>query len=109
MIFDLLTVSLVDNRLFDNANALRCENLQLTIQNEKLQASGAASSGSSGDCKVHEQRLQTLEQKLLAQQEELTELHRRKGENAQQIIDLNKKLQEKEKELSGLETKYVTG
>jgi autophagy-related protein 16 len=36
---------------------------------------------------------------LLHQQEELTELHRRKGENAQQLIDLNHKLQEKEKQL----------
>lgn len=95
-----------DNRLFDNANALRCENLQLTIQNEKLQAMGVSSKGSSSDCKIHDQRLQTLEQKLLTQQEELTELHRRKGENAQQIIDLTKKLQEKEKQLAALDTRY---
>lgn len=92
--------------MFDNANALRTENLQLTIQNEKLQAVASSSSGSSGDCKIHEQRLQTLEQKLLAQQEELTELHRRKGENAQQIIDLNKSLQEKAKQIIALETRY---
>lgn len=99
------TLHISDNRLFDNANALRCENLQLTIQNEKLQVLGSSSAGSSGDCKVHEQRLQTLEQKVLAQQEELTELHRRKGQNAQQIIDLTSKLQDKEKELSSLDTR----
>lgn len=40
--------------------------------------------------------MQTLEKKLLAQQEELTELHKRKGENAQKIVDLNAKLLERE-------------
>ncbi|GLV40304.1 Autophagy-related 16 [Carabus blaptoides fortunei] len=103
---DLITFH---NRLFDNANALRVENIQLSIQNEKLRISGSGSnegngsSNSTGDSKVQDQRLQVLEQKLLAQQEELTELHRRKGENAQQIIDLNKKLQEKEKQLASLD------
>jgi len=41
--------------------------------------------------------LQNLKQKLLVQAEELTELHRRKGENAQQIIELTSKLQERDK------------
>lgn len=87
------------------------ENIQLSVQNEKLrlcntgiEATGSANS--SGECKAHEQKLQILEQKLLAQQEELTELHRRKGENAQQIIDLNKKLQDKEKQLASLDIRY---
>lgn len=39
------------------------------------------------------EKISVLEQKVLAQQEELTELHRRRGENAQMIIDLNSKLQ----------------
>lgn len=83
----------------------------MSIQNEKLRISGLgnnegnAGNNSSGDSKVQDQRLQVLEQKLLAQQEELTELHRRKGENAQQIIDLNKKLQEKEKQLAALDVR----
>ncbi|ESO92893.1 hypothetical protein LOTGIDRAFT_120226, partial [Lottia gigantea] len=45
------------------------------------------------------EKTQALEQKLYRLQEELTELHRKRGENSQQIIDLNDKLQAKEKEL----------
>ncbi|PSN44439.1 Autophagy-related protein 16 [Blattella germanica] len=88
------------NRLFENSNALRGENLHLSIQNEKLKLENfeLQNRSGSGDGKPNE-RIQTLEQRLLHQQEELTELHRRKGENAQQIIDLNHKLQEKEKQL----------
>jgi hypothetical protein len=41
-----------------------------------------------------------LEQKLAQQQEELTALLRTKGENAQALVDLNRKLNEKEKLLS---------
>lgn len=86
---------ILDTKIFENANTLKYENIQLTIQNEKLRLSGG-STGNVGD----QERIQYLEQRLLAQQEELTELHRRKGENSQQIIDFNKKLQEKEKELA---------
>ncbi|XP_044261809.1 autophagy-related protein 16-1 isoform X3 [Tribolium madens] len=85
------------NKIFDNVNALKHENLQLSIQNEKLRVDGDRSGG-GGDSRLQE-KIQILEQKLLSQQEELTELHRRKGENSQQIIDLNAKLQEKEKSL----------
>lgn len=45
------------------------------------------------------ERIQALEQKILAQQEELTSLHRRRGESAQQIISLNAKVHEQEKSL----------
>ncbi|RZC38066.1 autophagy-related protein 16-1, partial [Asbolus verrucosus] len=82
------------NKVFDNVNALKHENIQLSIQNEKLRSEGDKLGG--GDSRLQE-KIQCLEQKLLTQQEELTELHRRKGENSQQIIDLNAKLQEKEK------------
>lgn len=98
--------SVSDNRLFDSSNALRGENLQLTIQNEKLRQENLELQNRSGtgDGKPNE-KIQALEQKLLHQQEELTELHRRKGENAQQLIDLNNKLQEKEKHLRAHEVR----
>lgn len=98
----------VDNRLFDAANVLRSENLQLSVQIEKLRLENghAGTSVSSAETKLHE-KIQHLEQKLLSQQEELTELHRRKGENAQQIIDLNAKLHEKEKQLAMKEVRLV--
>lgn len=81
---------------------LRSENLQLSVQIEKLRLENGHASGgvvSTAEAKLQE-KIQHLEQKLLLQQEELTELHRRKGENAQQIIDLNAALHEKEKQLA---------
>lgn len=101
---------LADNKLFDAANALRSENLQLSVQIEKLRLENGHSGGvvSSAEAKLQE-KIQHLEQKLLVQQEELTELHRRKGENAQQIIDLNTKLHEKEKQLALKEVRLVGG
>lgn len=84
------------NRVFENSNSLRNENLQLSIQNEKLRLEGGAGPTSMLETRMHEE-IQQLKQKLLSQAEELTELHRRKGENSQQIIDLNVKLQDKDK------------
>lgn len=48
-----------------------------------------------------------MEQKIYALQEELTNLHRRKGEHAQQIVELTSKLQEAEKVLTSKESAYV--
>ncbi|XP_057655059.1 autophagy-related protein 16-1 [Diorhabda carinulata] len=89
------------NKLFENYNTLHTENIQLSIQIEKLKGGGGLGSKSSslGDIRYQE-KIQQLERKLLAQAEELTELHRRKGENAQQIIDLNVAVQEKDKKIA---------
>nr|CAH7712383.1 unnamed protein product [Callosobruchus chinensis] len=91
------------NRLFENYNTLYSENLHLNILNEKLKSEGKGGLGSNssslGDIR-HQERIQQLEQKLLAQAEELAELHKRKGENAQQIIDLNVALQEKDRQIA---------
>ncbi|KAJ8946512.1 hypothetical protein NQ318_004647 [Aromia moschata] len=85
-------------KAFENATRLYSENLQLSIQNEKLKTEVRS------DLRTQE-RIQQIEQKLLANAEELTELHRRKGENSQQIIDLNTLVQEKDKIIA---TKDVT-
>ncbi|CAG9772461.1 unnamed protein product [Ceutorhynchus assimilis] len=84
-------------KVFENANSLRHENLQLSIQNEKLKLEGGngGKSSSALENRLNEE-VQQLKQKLLVQAEELTDLHRRKGENSQQIIDLNIKLQERD-------------
>lgn len=98
-----------DNKLFENANTLRSENLQLSIQVEKLKSCSinvGNSSGLSGNEVKLTERIQHLEHKVLNQQEELTDLHKRKGENAQQIIDLNAKLQDMEKLLAVKDHKY---
>lgn len=100
---------ILDNRLFENFLALKSENVQLSVLNEKLRVgsfeqSKAGSSG-GGDAAFTE-RILTLEQKLLSQQEELTELHKRRGENAQMLVDLNATLQEKEKLLASKDERY---
>ncbi|XP_028172467.1 autophagy-related protein 16-1-like isoform X1 [Ostrinia furnacalis] len=86
------------SRLFDNVNTLKNENLQLTLVNERIRYSSTdnvLSPGGSGN----NERIQALEQKILVQQEELTSLHRRRGESAQQIINLNTRVHDLEKEL----------
>ncbi|ENN73052.1 hypothetical protein YQE_10322, partial [Dendroctonus ponderosae] len=88
---------LIDNKVFENANFLRNENLQLSVQNEKLRIEGNDGKPlNSTEAKLHEE-VQQFKQKFLVQAEELTELHRRKGEHAQQIIDLTSRLQEQDK------------
>ena len=54
-----------------------------------------------------QERIGALEQKLYKLQEELTEMHRRKGENAQQLIDLKNSLQEKERLLADRDRTWV--
>ncbi|CAH1110989.1 unnamed protein product [Psylliodes chrysocephalus] len=87
-------------KIFESYNTIHSENIQLSIQIEKLRNLGRGGLGSNnsslGDIRYQE-KIQHLEQKLLNQAEELTELHRRKGENSQQIIDLNALVQEKDK------------
>ncbi|XP_045488395.1 autophagy-related protein 16 isoform X1 [Pieris rapae] len=85
------------SRLFDNVNTLKNENLQLTLVNERIRFSNTESVSSGGGA-VNE-KIQALEQKILSQQEELTSLHRRRGESSQQIINLNAKVHDLEKNL----------
>lgn len=68
---------------------LKAENIRLQVENEKVRMSQP----SGGDGSYDNVKIQSLEKKLLAQQEELTELHKRKGENSQLVIDLNVKIQ----------------
>ncbi|KAF0752363.1 autophagy-related protein 16-1 [Aphis craccivora] len=79
------------NKLYDSSLLLRAQNVQLESQIIR---------GNTGGDFVYSEKISALEQKLLVQQEELTELHRRRGENAQMIIDLNAKLQLTEKTLA---------
>ncbi|XP_045767873.1 autophagy-related protein 16 isoform X2 [Maniola jurtina] len=86
------------SRLFDNVNTLKNENLQLTLLNERIRFSSTESVLNSGGG-VSNERIQALEQKILLQQEELTSLHRRRGESSQQIINLNARVHDLEKSL----------
>ncbi|XP_038051091.1 autophagy-related protein 16-1-like isoform X2 [Patiria miniata] len=99
------------NKLFNNLDSVRAQNLQLQIQVEKLRQenselqikaqSGIGTGGTKGE------KTQALEQKLFRLQEELTDMHRKKGENAQQLIDLSAQLQEKDKELQLKDTRLL--
>jgi autophagy-related protein 16-1 len=89
------------NRIFESATALRTENLQLSLKNEQLrqESSEALHKAIPSDGKSND-KIQNLEHKLLKKQDELTELLRTKGENAQALVELNRKLNEKEKLLA---------
>lgn len=52
-------------------------------------------------------KISQLEKKLLTQQEELTELHKRKGENSQMIVDLSLKLDKQNKVLAEKDARLV--
>ncbi|KAK8744722.1 hypothetical protein OTU49_000582, partial [Cherax quadricarinatus] len=101
------------NRLFEQSESLRTENLQLTLQNEKLRQEntnlqsqgGGGINGEGGG--ASSMVVQALEQKLYKLQEELTDLHRRKGENAQQLVELNQCLQERDKLMATKDNKLA--
>lgn len=73
------------------------------MENEQLRSGGAAASGNSS----HLAKIQALEKRLMSQQEELTDLHKRKGENAQMIVDLNIKLEKQNKIMTEKDIRLV--
>lgn len=85
------TIYFPDHRILEKSHQLKAENLALSIENEKLRSGlGASDIGSTA-------RIQALEKRLLEKQEELTEMHKRKSDNQQMIIDLNVKVSEQQK------------
>lgn len=90
-----------DNRLFDQANALKSENIQLEIQLEKLRKEGLegfkSGDGTTDGRPVISEQLRNLEEKLLAKSEELAEIHKNRCENTQKIVELNNTISEKDK------------
>lgn len=93
-----------DNRLYDTTNQLRAENLKLSVENEQLRTYSDNTS-TNGGASVNSSRIQALEKRLLTQQEELTNLHKRKGENAQMIVDLNIRVEKQTATLLERETR----
>lgn len=68
------------------------------MENEQLRSGGSMASASGSNSNLA--KIQALEKRLMSQQEELTELHKRKGENAQMIVDLNIKLEKQNKTMN---------
>lgn len=87
---------------------MKSENVKLVVENDKIR-NGLSTNGTGGGnnnaAAASAVNVQMLEKKILAQQEELTELHKRKGENSQMIIDLNVKLTEQQKQIVEKDTK----
>lgn len=104
-LFSLFVHFCSDNRLLDTTFELKTTNLKLSVENEQLRSgSGASSNGSNAATTA---KISQLESKLLTQQEQLTELHKRKGENSQMIVDLSLKLEKQNKLLGDRESRYV--
>ncbi|XP_040582414.1 LOW QUALITY PROTEIN: autophagy-related protein 16-1-like [Lepeophtheirus salmonis] len=72
-----------------------------------LQGGGGGGGGFVGVRDEDSISVKSLEQKLFRVQEELTELHRKKGDNAQRVIDLSTALQYSQKEIQEKEKSLV--
>ena len=96
---------------------LRTENETLTFLNEKLKEDNSilkSKVSSESNVNTNENFLE-LNRKLFSLQEELTELHKKKGDNAQQVIDLSaavklneQLLSEKQSRLESLEAELIS-
>ncbi|CAG5125400.1 unnamed protein product, partial [Candidula unifasciata] len=87
-----------NNKLQDLSSQLQSRNVHLQVEVDMLREDGGdqhTRQGSMGNSST----VHALEQKLYRLQEELTEMHKKRGENAQAIINLNVLLQEKEREI----------
>ncbi|XP_055587932.1 autophagy-related protein 16-1 [Uranotaenia lowii] len=96
-----------NHRLFDTAAKLRQENLELKIDKKIRDSTGSGATAGGDLAAITNAQIQSLEKKILAQQEELTDLHKRKGEHSQMVITLNQKLTELQRTLTEKERALV--
>lgn len=92
-----------DNRLLDSVAQLKADNLKISVENEQLRTAISTGGGGGKDSTAAQLAIAALEKKLLAQQEELTALHKRKGENSQLIVDLNLKMEKQQQIIASKE------
>ena len=110
-------------KLYESIDCLRNENIRLSLQKEQIQSELQRLTGAAGSPDASTPSLTNRaslpffsaapagsslddQRKILSLQEELTELHRRKGENAQQIVELRNLVDEKDKEIRSWKIKY---
>lgn len=98
--FFVVSFIVTDQRLFERCHQVKSENLTLSVENEKLR--NGLHFGDSAS-------IQLLEKRLFEKQEELTEMHKRKSDNQQMIIDLNVKVTELQKQLEAKTNRWVNG
>jgi len=93
------------NRMLDKVGGLALENNSLTFVNQRLEDENRRLKEAGGGGADHSENIHELQKKMFSVQEELTELHRRKGENAQQVIDLTSTVKQNERELTERQAK----
>lgn len=93
------------NNLFEKYDTFRSENVLLNIQKEKLllennelqlMCNNITNNGNNYNNNNTNGKI--LEKKMFQMQEELTELHRKKGDNSQLVIELKNNIEFKDKE-----------
>uniref|UniRef100_A0A131YSX2 Autophagy-related protein 16 domain-containing protein n=1 Tax=Rhipicephalus appendiculatus TaxID=34631 RepID=A0A131YSX2_RHIAP len=84
-------------QLFERVDSLRANNVQLTVQKERLQQENLQLQ-MNAESSLGKPRA-ALETKIYQLQEEMTELLRHKSEHSQQLIDAKNSLEEKERQL----------
>ncbi|XP_071839263.1 autophagy-related protein 16-like isoform X2 [Apostichopus japonicus] len=82
-------------------------NLVDNLRKEKLELQIRADSGIGPVTQTSNKVGPDLERKVFKLQEELTDLHRNKGQNAQTIIDLNEKIKEYERQSQAKEAEFL--
>eukprot|EP00090_Calanus_glacialis_P004201 TRINITY_DN13109_c0_g1_i2.p1 TRINITY_DN13109_c0_g1~~TRINITY_DN13109_c0_g1_i2.p1 ORF type:complete len:551 (-),score=173.79 TRINITY_DN13109_c0_g1_i2:85-1737(-) len=97
----------MQNKLLEHNINLKTENSSLNFITEKLKEENLhlKSKATSENISQNNENFLELQKKLFKVQEELTELHRRKGENAQQVIDLSAALKVSDKDLVDKQSK----
>ncbi|XP_064455612.1 autophagy-related protein 16-1-like [Ornithodoros turicata] len=93
------------SHLFDRVDVLKGENVQLTVQKERLQQENLQLQ-THPESSLGKPRT-ALEDKVFQLQEEMTELLRRKSEHSQQLIDLKVAVEEKERHLQQKDTRIA--
>ncbi|XP_075538965.1 autophagy-related 16 isoform X3 [Dermacentor variabilis] len=90
-------------QLFERVDSLRANNVQLTVQKERLQQENLQLQMNT-ESSLGKPRA-VLETKIYQLQEEMTELLRHKSEHSQQLIDAKNSLEEKERQLHQKDTR----
>lgn len=90
-------------QLFERVDSLRANNVQLTVQKERLQQENLQLQMNT-ESSLGKPRA-ALETKIYQLQEEMTELLRHKSEHSQQLIDAKNSLEEKDRQLHQKETR----
>ncbi|XP_003374981.1 autophagy protein 16 [Trichinella spiralis] len=77
----------IDSELFDAVSHLKSVIKRLSTTD-----------GKGGENEIDKEKIRTLETQLLELQQERADLYKKRGENAEMLIELNRKLEEKEDE-----------